>query len=83
MDGLETLRHVRAMRPDLNVVMCSGVDDAAMAAQALALGASAYLVKPVQPLYLSAALARCLQADRGEMVEECAGNVITLRGPTQ
>ena len=82
MDGLETLRHVRAMRPELSVVMCSGVDDTTTAAAALALGACAYLVKPVQPLYLSAALARCLQSSRAEALDDCAHNVITLPGPT-
>lgn len=60
LNGLETLRHLRELRSDLKVIMCSGVDDPDQIHQALALGAQAYLIKPVQHLYLSAAVERCL-----------------------
>ena len=60
MDGLETLRRLQEFRPKPNVIMCSGVDDPDKIREAAALGAHAYLVKPIQHLYLSAAIERCL-----------------------
>jgi two-component system response regulator (stage 0 sporulation protein F) len=61
MDGLEVLRRMQNLCPKVKVIMCSGVDDPEKVCQALSLGAHAYLVKPVQHLYLSAAVERCLQ----------------------
>jgi CheY-like chemotaxis protein len=60
MDGLETLRHLRALQPDLRVIICSGEENPDTIRQVLSLGAQAYLVKPVPHLYLSAAVAGCL-----------------------
>jgi CheY-like chemotaxis protein len=60
MDGLETLRRIRELRLQPKVIMCSGVDDPAKILQAAALGAHAFLVKPIRHLYLSAAIERCL-----------------------
>ncbi|MGA8493084.1 MAG: response regulator [Terriglobales bacterium] len=60
MDGLETLRQLKASHPNAKVIMCSGVDDPAKIREAVSLGAHGYLVKPVQHLYLSAAVERCL-----------------------
>jgi CheY-like chemotaxis protein len=61
MNGLETLRLLRQMRPNIKVIMCSAVDDPDTMQEAARLGAQAYLVKPIQHLYLSAAIERCLQ----------------------
>jgi len=63
MDGLQTLAGLRELRPDLKIIMCSGVDDPEKIGQAIALGAHAYLIKPVQHLYLSAAVERCLAGE--------------------
>ena len=60
MDGMETLRRLQQLRPKPKVIMCSGVDDPNTIHEALSLGAHAYLLKPVQHLYLSAAVERCL-----------------------
>jgi CheY-like chemotaxis protein len=60
MDGLETLRRMQALRPQPKVIICSGVDDPVKILQAAALGAHSFLMKPIQHLYLSAALERCL-----------------------
>jgi CheY-like chemotaxis protein len=59
MDGMETLRRLQQLRPKPKVIMCSGVDDPNTIHEALSLGANAYLLKPVQHLYLSAAIERC------------------------
>ena len=60
MDGLETLRRMKELRTTAKVIMCSGVDDPAKIREAALLGARGYLVKPIQHLYLSAAIDRCL-----------------------
>lgn len=62
MNGLKALRRLRKLRPELKVIMCSGVDDPEKIRRAVLLGAHAYLVKPVRHLYLSAAVERCLSA---------------------
>jgi len=62
MDGLKTLRRLMKLQPHLNVIMCSGVDDPAKIRRAALLGAKAYLTKPIQHLYLSAAVERCLDS---------------------
>jgi CheY-like chemotaxis protein len=64
MDGLTTLQHMRALYPELKVIVCSGESDPWYSHQALALGAEAFLVKPVRHLYLTAALERCLTVRR-------------------
>jgi len=63
MDGLETLRCLRKLRSSMKVIVCSGVDDPGQMRRASALGAQAYLTKPVQYLYLSAAIQQCLEAE--------------------
>jgi CheY-like chemotaxis protein len=60
MDGIETLRRLQQLRPKPKVIMCSGVDNPDTVHEALSLGAHTYLLKPVQHLYLSAAVERCL-----------------------
>jgi CheY-like chemotaxis protein len=62
MGGLATLQHLAQMHPQLPVIICSGVDDPDVMESASSLGALAYLRKPVQQLYLTAALERCLNA---------------------
>jgi CheY-like chemotaxis protein len=60
MGGLATLQALSRLRPELPVIICSGVDDPSIMEFASSLGAHAYLKKPVQELYLTAALERCL-----------------------
>jgi CheY-like chemotaxis protein len=79
MDGLKTLRQLRKLRPSLRVIICSGVDDPRQARRASLMGAYSYLTKPVQHLYLSAALERCLREVSGVDAEAGAlGNLVTL-----
>jgi CheY-like chemotaxis protein len=63
MDGLQTLRSLLRLRPGLKVIMCSGVDDPGKMRRAVNLGAIDYLAKPIQHLYLSAAVERCLNSN--------------------
>ncbi|MFH1036063.1 MAG: response regulator [Pseudomonadota bacterium] len=46
MDGLETLRRLREMQPDMPVIVLTGYGTSEDVVQALALGARDYLVKP-------------------------------------
>jgi putative two-component system response regulator len=46
--GMELLREVRQCHPDLEVVMLTGLGETRTAIDALTLGASAYLIKPVE-----------------------------------
>ena len=62
MGGLATLRQLAQIRPELPVIICSGMDDPTVVECASSLGAHAYLKKPVQQLYLTAALESCLNA---------------------
>src|SRR5437867_12032994 len=59
MDGLETLRSLLKLRPDLQVLMCSGVDDPSKRRRAVTVGARDYLTEPSHHVYLSAAIERC------------------------
>ena len=65
LDGIRTLKCLQSLRPGQKIIMCSGVCDPKVATQAKALGAEVYLSKPVQHLYLTAALERCLDAPPG------------------
>jgi CheY-like chemotaxis protein len=83
MDGLETLRRMQDLRPQLRVIMCSGVDDPSKILKALAFGADAFLVKPIQHLYLSAAIERCLNEGRAKRAAEHLGaHVFVLPSPS-
>ena len=62
LDGFCTLKRLLKVRPDLKVIMCSAISDPTKIQQATALGAQAYLTKPVRQLYLTAALEGCLDS---------------------
>ena len=49
MDGLETLRNLKAARPELQVIMLSGRERASTIVEAVQLGAANYVIKPDDP----------------------------------
>jgi two-component system response regulator AtoC len=49
LNGIETLRALRAGKPELQVIMLSGRDQAATIVEAVRLGAADYVVKPDDP----------------------------------
>ena len=61
MDGLTCLERIRKQHPRVKVVMLSGLDDQERVRAALKRGASAYIVKTVNPLDLPAALRQVVQ----------------------
>jgi two-component system C4-dicarboxylate transport response regulator DctD len=52
MDGLMTLRKLRAAQPNLPVIMATGVDDESVVREALSCGAYDYVTKPFNLEYL-------------------------------
>jgi two-component system C4-dicarboxylate transport response regulator DctD len=49
LNGIETLRALKAAKPDLQVVMLSGREQAATIVEAVRLGAADYVIKPDDP----------------------------------
>jgi len=49
MDGLQTLKALKAARPELQVIMLSGREQASIIVEAVRLGAADYVVKPDDP----------------------------------
>jgi two-component system response regulator AtoC len=49
MNGLETLRALKTAKPDLQVIMLSGREQAATIVEAVRLGAADYVIKPDDP----------------------------------
>jgi CheY-like chemotaxis protein len=80
LNGLRTLRRIRKLRPDLKVIICSAEENPRKLRIAAALGANAHLSKPVQHLYLSAAVERCLAMQAPSATAQSA-SVITLPAP--
>ena len=83
MDGLENLRQMQELSPRTKVIICSGVDDPVKILQASALGAHSFLMKPVQHLYLSAAIERCLkEGSARRTARHSAAQVFVLPSPS-
>lgn len=49
MDGIEVLRRVKEARPDIDIIMITGLHDIETAVRAMKLGALDYLPKPFEP----------------------------------
>lgn len=81
MGGVETLRFLRALRPQLQVIMCSGVENPETVDETLSLGAKGYLVKPIRHLYLSAAIEQCLAAESSRTGETVSARVLAYPSP--
>lgn len=65
IDGIELLRRLQAMRPDVPVVLLTGHGDIALAVEAMKLGAADFLEKPFDDTALLSAVERAL-ARRGD-----------------
>ncbi len=69
MDGLQTLRALKSARPELQVVMLSGREQAQTIVEAVRLGAADYVVKPGDPeglgeIALDAAIKQAVERTR-------------------
>jgi two-component system, NtrC family, response regulator AtoC len=69
MDGLQTLKAIKAARPELQVIMLSGREQAQIIVEAVRLGAADYVVKPDDPeglgeIALDAAIKQAIERTR-------------------
>jgi two-component system response regulator AtoC len=69
MDGLQTLKALKAGRPELQVIMLSGREQAQVIVEAVRLGAADYVVKPDDPeglgeIALDAAIKQAIERSR-------------------
>ncbi len=78
LDGMQTLKYLLKLRPGLKVIMCSALADPEKVQQARSLGAQAYLTKPVQHLYLTAALETCLHTPSNPKDTSSPVNLLTF-----
>jgi DNA-binding NtrC family response regulator len=75
IDGLETLKRARRMRPDLEVLMMSAHSTVDLAVEAMKEGATDFLVKPFSLVALEAAAARALATHRTrEQIQAARGS---------
>src|SRR5215210_9570288 len=69
MDGIQTLKALKAARPELQVIMLSGREQAAVIVEAVRSGAADYVVKPGDPeglgeIALDAAIKQAFERNR-------------------
>src|SRR5918994_243701 len=69
MDGIQTLKALKAARPELQVIMLSGREQAQIIVEAVRLGAADYVVKPDDPeglgeIALDAAIKQAIERTR-------------------
>src|SRR6188474_776963 len=69
MDGLQTLKALKAAKPDLQVIMLSGREHASTIVEAVRLGAADYVIKPDDPeglgeIALDAAIKNAIEKTR-------------------
>jgi DNA-binding NtrC family response regulator len=79
LDGFEVLRRYRAKGGEAPVIALSAMDEREHVVRAMRLGASDYLVKPLEPEALREALDRVTQAP--EVVEEATAAAPSSRAP--
>ena len=65
MDGMEVLRRVKEARPEIEVIMITGLNEIGTAVKAMKLGAFDYLPKPFEPDDLQLLVARAFDRRMG------------------
>jgi DNA-binding response OmpR family regulator len=71
MPGLEVVRHLKALDPDLPVAMTTATADGGLEVEARALGLAYYGTKPLSQHHLAAVLARTLSRERERLGHGC------------
>jgi DNA-binding response OmpR family regulator len=64
MDGMEVLRHVREIRPDIRVIMITAYGTVESAVEAMKLGAVDFLQKPFDPEEIRELVSRVMDRDK-------------------
>jgi two-component system response regulator AtoC len=81
LDGFEVLRRYREEGGNAPVIALSAMDEKAAVVKAMRLGASDYLVKPIEPDELKLAIERCSQARPQTVEESIAAPIPAVRPP--
>src|SRR5450432_2384753 len=79
-DGIDTLREIRRIDPDLPVIMVSGASSTLNVVAAMKNGATDFLCKPVAHEDLSKALLRALDLKEGEYIRPPRSIAAAFRG---
>ena len=74
IDGVETLRRIRNIAPDLSVIMVTANEDVALARETLKLGALDYVAKPFDFVYLERAIMAGLAQSGGGSAAPASGD---------
>lgn len=83
VDGLQLLRTVKDVRPELPIILVSGLYELAIALEALESGADDYLKKPVRPADVITAVTKYLHGNSDEQeaaVREALGEYVAAQG---
>lgn len=86
MGGMDLLRTVRAVTPDLPVILISGLYELGLAIDALKLGAADYLLKPAKPADIIKLVAKHLEPltqSQHALVREVLRRFMSARDPNQ
>ena len=78
MSGLDLLRTVRTLVPDLPIILLSGLCDLPTAQGALRAGATDYLLKPVRPADLLGLVSKHMHVIHSERLEEVKEALATV-----
>jgi DNA-binding NtrC family response regulator len=81
LDGFEVLRRYREEGGTAPVIALSAMDEKEAVVKAMRLGASDYLVKPIEPDELREAIERCSQARPAPVEETIAAPIPAVRPP--
>ena len=74
IDGVETLRRIRKIAPDVSVIMVTANEDVALARETLKLGALDYVAKPFDFVYLERAIMAGLAQSGGGSAAPASGD---------
>src|SRR2546422_1041818 len=83
LDGFEVLRRYRADGGTAPVIALSAMDEKETVVKAMRLGASDYLVKPIEPEELKEAIERCGTSRPPSLEEPQAAPIIAAVGPVE
>jgi signal transduction histidine kinase/ActR/RegA family two-component response regulator len=65
MRGLELIRKLKSIRPDIRTVLCTGYSDGANEGISLAAGADAFLLKPLDAMRIAPSLRKLMDSQSG------------------
>jgi len=67
MRGLELIRRLKSIRPDIRTVLCTGYSDGANEAISLAAGADAFLLKPLDAMRIAPSIRKLMHVQKAPL----------------